>query len=84
MARTDYSQEFNHGRFASRLMSLYEGVAYCVSNADDCGVTNYELDRLRQAKELISEAEQSYYIRHRVETKEERQERQRRRVLNEM
>ena len=76
MGKEDYSEQFNRGRFANQLMNLYEDVSDCVSDGSDFGTNAYEIERLEKAKMLIYEAEHSYFVRHRMETKEERLQRQ--------
>jgi len=72
MSKKDYSIDFNEGRYAARLMNIMENLTVCVDEAKQHNVTNYEMERIQKAKQLIYEAEHSYYIRHRTETKEER------------
>jgi hypothetical protein len=75
MGKEDYSDEFNEGRYANQLMGLFQSVSRCVSDGSDFGTNAYEIERLEKAKTLIYEAEHSYFIRHRLESKEERLQR---------
>lgn len=75
MAIKDYTEEFNHGRYASNLMNLMETITKCLEEAEKFGANYYERNRLIAAREKIYEAEHSYFVRHRIETKEEREKR---------
>jgi len=76
MSKDDYSADFNNGRYANRLTVLMDGVSDCITDADAFHANKYEVYALMKAKEWIYKAEHSYFIRHRVESKTERLERQ--------